>query len=64
MNKSELNSFHVTETLDKTNNASDTHEMDNFKVIHIGSVVKLTQGGPDGQWSDGNSPTNPFRFKK
>jgi len=32
--------------------------------IYLGDVRELTQGGPDGQWSDGNSPSNSFRFKK
>lgn len=34
------------------------------KGTYLGDVRKLTQGGPDGQWSDGNSPSNSFRFKK
>lgn len=33
-------------------------------VVVLGSAVRLTRGGPDGQWLDGNTGTNPMRFKK
>jgi hypothetical protein len=33
-------------------------------VVALGGLKKLTSGGPDGQYLDGNSPSNPRRFKK
>lgn len=33
-------------------------------VVVLGQATVLTRGGPDGQWLDGNTGTNPMRFKK
>lgn len=33
-------------------------------AVVLGQVARLTRGGPDGQWTDGNTGTNPMRFKK
>lgn len=49
-----------TRTFKNTNSTETTSS----KIVELGKVKQITRGASDGQWLDGNTGTNPKRWKK